>query len=172
MSRLIALLQACHRSRLYWGGLVLLGLALEAAALYYQYVLDEWPCVVCIQIRIWIFGFVIAGIAALFCVQSRAAMRVLHGLTLIAMIGFLERSYQVLAIERGWVFGDCDMDLGLPAWFALDAWFPAIFEVQTSCGYTPLVLFQISMAEILLVVSALLTIIVAGVFTAGWFDRN
>lgn len=171
MSKLIALLRESVDSRLYWGGLALLGLALEAAALYYQYVLDEWPCVLCIHIRIWIFGFVIVAIVALFCVQSKAAMRVLHGITLVLMIGFLERSYQVLAVERGWIFGDCDMSLGMPSWFALDQWFPAVFEVQTSCGYTPLILFQISMAEILIVVAALLTLVSATVFALSWFQE-
>ena len=170
MSKLMALLRESVDNRLYWGGLVALGLALQAAALYYQYVLDEWPCVICIQIRIWIFGFVIVGIVALFCVHSRTAMRVLHGITLVMMIGFLERSYQVLAVERGWVFGDCDMNLGMPAWFALDKWFPAVFEVQTSCGYTPLILFQISMAEILIVIAALLTLLSAAVFAFSWFS--
>ncbi|MDH3858432.1 MAG: hypothetical protein OEV07_10590 [Gammaproteobacteria bacterium] len=29
----------------YWVGLILIGIALEGVALYYQYVLDEWPCV-------------------------------------------------------------------------------------------------------------------------------
>ena len=172
MAKLISLLRNCCQSRLYWSGLILLGLALEAAALYYQYVLDEWPCVICIHIRIWIFGFILVAIVALFCVQSRTAMRVLHGLNLVMMLGFLERSYQVLAVERGWVFGDCDMELGMPAWFALDKWFPAIFEVKTSCGYTPYILFQISMAEILLVLSALLTLLVAAVFASSLFGQD
>ena len=171
MSKLMILLRGCVYSRLYWGGLVLLGLAFQAAALFYQYVLDEWPCILCIHIRIWISGFIIVSLVALFLVQSKAAMRVLHGLLLVMMIGFLERSYQILAVERGWVFGDCDMELGMPAWFALDKWLPVVFEVQTSCGYTPLILFQISMAEVLLVVSALLALISATVFALSWIEQ-
>ena len=99
-------------------------------------------------------------------------MRLLHGLSLIMMIGFLERSYQVLAVERGWIFGDCDMALGMPSWFALDQWFPAIFEVQTSCGYTPLILFQISMAEILIVIAALLTLLSATLVIMSCLERT
>jgi disulfide bond formation protein DsbB len=72
------------------------------------------------------------------------------------MIGFVERSWQTLAIERGWIFGDCNMDAGLPHWFQLDQWFPLVFEVKVACGYTPFMLFNISMAEILMVISALL----------------
>ena len=158
--------------RIYWTGLIVLGLVLEAAALYYQYVLDEWPCVLCIHIRIWILGFILIGVVGLFCVYSIVVLRLLHGLSMITMLGMLERSYAVLAVERGWTFGDCDMELGMPAWFALDKWFPAIFEVQTSCGYTPIIFFNITMAEILLVVSALLVIMTTALFCASWLNRT
>ncbi len=156
------------RRRLYWAALVVFGVALELAALYYQYVLDEWPCVLCIHVRIWVFAFILVGLAALVLQRSLAAIRVCHGLTVIAMAGLLERSYQVLAIERGWVFGDCDLDLGMPAWFAIDKWFPWIFEVQTSCGYTPLIIFNISMAEMLMAFSVLLLLASLALFIASW----
>ena len=83
-------------------------------------------------------------------------MRGLHLLNAGMMAGFVERSWQTLAVERGWVFGDCDMESGLPSWFALDKWFPALFEVQTACGYTPIILFDITMAEMLLAISSVL----------------
>jgi len=156
--------------RRYWAALVLIGITLEAAALYHQYVLDEWPCVLCIQVRIWVMAFILLGMIAIFCVQSRLAMRIAHGLNVIIMVGLVERSWNVLAVERGWIFGSCELDLGMPAWFALDKWVPSMFEVQTSCGYTPLILFNITMAEVLLVFSALLLIISAAVFFASWHD--
>ncbi|MDH3220854.1 MAG: disulfide bond formation protein B [Gammaproteobacteria bacterium] len=159
------------QQRRYWALLVLLGIALEGAALYYQYVLDEWPCVLCIQVRIWVVSFILLGLLALFFTGSKVAMRIFHGISVIIMIGLLERSWRVLAVERGWIFGDCEMDLGMPAWFALDKWFPWIFEVQTSCGYTPLILFDISVAEVLLVSSVFLTLTTAALFVASWFDN-
>lgn len=141
---------------LYWITLILVGLSMEIAALYYQYVLDEWPCVLCIHIRIWILGFIAVAILALFIKSFKPAVPALHILNSLMMAGFVERSWQTLAVERGWVFGNCDMDAGLPPWFQLDQWFPAIFEVKTACGYTPFILFDISMAETLMVASALL----------------
>ena len=54
--------------------------------------------------------------------------------------------------------------------FALDQWIPSLFEVQTSCGYTPLIIFNITMAEVLLVLAALLLITAAAVFIASWLD--
>lgn len=160
------------QQRRYWVLLVLSGLALECGALFYQYVLDEWPCVLCIHVRIWVLAFVLLGLPAIFCTRSRTAMRLFHGGSVVIMLGLLERSWQTLAIERGWVFGDCDMELGMPAWFALDKWAPWLFEVQTSCGYTPLIIFNISMAEVLLVFSALLVIISATLFVASWLART
>ena len=142
------------QSKLYWVLLITLGLSLEAAALYYQYVLDEWPCVLCIHIRVWISGFIVLAVLALLVGSTRWLTRGLHLVNTVIMAGFVERSWQTLAVERGWVFGDCDMESGLPSWFALDKWFPAIFEVQTACGYTPLILFNITMAEVLMVVSS------------------
>ena len=56
----------------------------------------------------------------------------------------------------------------MPAWFALDKWLPSIFEVQTACGYTPLILLQISMAEALLVISVGLMIMSAALFVTSW----
>ncbi len=97
-------------------------------------------------------------------------MRVAHGLNTMIMVGLLERSWNVLAVERGWIFGDCDMDLGMPSWFALDKWIPSLFEVQTACGYTPLIIFNITMAEVLLVFSVLLLIMSTAVFIASWLD--
>ena len=169
---MMQLLSSFGRSRLYWGLLAACGLALEGGALFYQYVLDEWPCVLCIQVRIWIMAFVLLSLLALFLVHSRGAMRLLHAATVVIMVGLLERSWQVLAVERGWVFGDCDMDLGLPPWFALDKWIPWLFEVQTSCGYTPLIIFNITMAEVLLLTSVLLLLVTAALAIASWFGRT
>ncbi len=142
--------------KLYWIFLLVLGLSLESSSLFYQYVLGEWPCVLCIHIRIWVLGFIVVAILALLIGGNRWSMRGLHLINTGMMAGFVERSWQTLAVERGWVFGDCDMESGLPPWFALDKWFPALFEVQTACGYTPIILFDITMAEMLLAISSVL----------------
>ena len=165
---MIEFLADLGRRRLYWVLLVAFGLALEVSALYYQYVLDEWPCVLCIHVRMAVLAFMLIGIIAIACNGSKAAMRLLHGLNSVVMLVLLERSYQVLAVERGWVFGDCDMELGMPAWFAIDKWLPSLFEVQTACGYTPLIIFQITMAEVLLVVSAIMLLVSASLFATSW----
>ena len=147
-------LKQFSHSKHYWAFLLVLSLALELTALYYQYVLDEWPCVLCIHIRIWLSGIMVVSLLALILKQSNWTTRLCHIANTALIIGFVERSWQTLAVERGWIFGDCNMDAGLPPWFALDKWLPWLFEVKTSCGYTPYIIFQISMAEILMLLSS------------------
>ncbi len=140
-------------SRWYWLALLALGLSFIAVALYYQYELEELPCVLCIQVRIWVFCLIIVAFNA-YILHNKWASLIAHILTVVIAAGLLERSYQLLGTERGFTFGDCGFDLGLPAWLALDTWFPALFGVQASCGYTPELVFGITMAEALIVMSA------------------
>ena len=143
----------------YWLLLIIVGIASEGIALFYQYALDVRPCVLCIHTRIWILGLIIVASLALLIRRSGKLVVVAHALTTLIMAGLLERSYQLLGTERGWVFGSCDFDLGLPKWLALEEWFPSMFKVWEACGYTPELLFGITMAEALLVMSASMVLI-------------
>ncbi len=142
-------------SRWYWLALLALGLSLEGVALFYQYALQEPPCILCIHVRIWVAGFILLATLALL-VRNAWFIFSTHVLVTIVMAGLLERSYQLLGTERGFVFGSCDMNLGMPAWFQLDVWFPTLFKVWEACGYTPELVFGITMAEALIVLSAIL----------------
>ncbi|MDI3325672.1 disulfide bond formation protein B [Pontibacterium granulatum] len=138
----------------YWSLVLVLGIAMEAIALYFQYGLDYGPCVLCIHIRIYVLGFILLALLAL-TTQGSKPMRVLTGLTGVGLAaGMAERSWKTFGVERGFIEGACDMDSGLPDWFALDKWFPTVFEPWEPCGYTPELLFDITMAEGLLAVSA------------------
>jgi len=133
--------------------MIVIGLELEGIALYYQYALNQYPCVLCIHIRIWVLALVLVGVLGLLVQRSRLGVAAASLLSLVASIGLLERSWQTLATERLWLEGNCSMLSGLPPWFALDQWFPSVFGVQASCGYTPEVFFGITMAEALMAIS-------------------
>ena len=149
------------RSSWYWLGLITLGLSMEAIALYYQYVLDYGPCVLCIHVRIWIFAMILVALLGFLTRKQRGLSKLTHLLILATGLGLAERSWQTLAVERGWIIDACSMDSGLPDWFALDQWFPTVFEPWEPCGYTPELLFRITMAEGLMAFSVGLTIIAA-----------
>jgi disulfide bond formation protein DsbB len=141
------------RTPWYWLGLLLLGVSMEAVALYYQYVLDYLPCVLCIHVRIWVMGFIVVGLLALALCRYRLACAGAHALTAVLAAGLLERAWLLLGTERGTLEASCEFDSGLPPWFALDQWFPKIFQVLDACGYTPNMLFGITMAEGLIVIA-------------------
>ncbi len=140
----------------YWLAFLALGISLEGVALFYQYGLDYMPCVLCIHIRVWVVGMIAVSLLALFLYKQWQGLLLAQLLMSIIGAGMLERSYQLLGTERGFLSGACSMDSGLPDWFALDVWMPAMFEVQEPCGYTPELLFGVTMAEALIVFSAIL----------------
>ncbi len=142
------------QSPFYWLAMILASIVGEAVALYYQYVLEDYPCVICIHIRIWVAAFTLLGIAGLFLRKSKSGLLIANLLALVFSIGLLERSYVLYGTEEGWVQGMCAFALNFPEWFALDKWFPLMFEVQGACGFTPELLFGITMAQGLLVTGA------------------
>jgi len=145
----------------YWAGLIVLGLSMETIALYYQYALNYLPCVLCIHVRIWVMGFIVVAAFALFVRKSWYLITTAHVLNTVMMVGLLERSWMTLGTERLTIIASCTEDSGLPAWFALDKWFPLLFKVHEPCGYTPELLFGITMAEGLMVLSTALVLISA-----------
>jgi len=152
-------------SKWIWIALITLGVTQEMVALTYQYAWDELPCVLCIHVRLWILGFILVSIVGLLARKSWLTT-LAHTLNTLIFIGLFERSYMLLGTERGTVIASCNFDLGLPSWLAFDQWWPAVFEVQASCGYTPELLFGITMAEGLIVMSAGL-IIVSAILTVA-----
>lgn len=141
------------RSGLYWLGLVMLSLAFEGVALYFQYVKETYPCALCIHMRLWIAGLLIVAILVWLLRRWAVVTTIGHALVLAISAGMTWTAWQLLGTERGFLVSECGFDLGLPAWFAPDKWFPALFEVQDMCGYTPELLFGITMAEALIVIS-------------------
>ncbi len=158
-------------SKWYWLALLLLGISLEASALFYQYVLDYPPCVLCIHVRIWVLGMIVISLLALKFYKNSLGLLTSQIVMTLLSLGLFERSYQLLGTERGFVYGECNMESGLPAWFALDSWFPSVFKIWAACGYTPELLFGVTMAEALIVMSFIL-LSLSFIFTVYLFNRH
>jgi len=140
----------------YWLVYIAGSLLLMAAAMYFQYIREEPPCLMCIQVRLLLSLLIFIAVIGLLT-RRHPMMNVLANIsTVLVALSMSERAYQLLGTERGFVFSDCGFDLGLPAWLALDEWLPWLFRVQTTCGYTPEIVFGITIAESLMVLSILL----------------
>jgi disulfide bond formation protein DsbB len=138
-----------HHKPFYWLFLIALGVALLAIALYYQYVLDYPPCVLCIHVRMLTAAFIVVAVIMLWANRFGVARLAGHIVTTAIMAWLAQRSWQLLATERGWTFGDCDMLSGLPAWIPIEKWFPFLFAIHEPCGYTPDLPLGLTMAEAL-----------------------
>ncbi len=154
-------------SRWYWLLFIIGSISLMSIALYFQFFRDELPCTMCIQVRLWFSLLIIVSLVGLLLRKNRV-VNLLAQLSVVGIAsGLAERSYLLLGTERGFVFASCGVDLGLPAWFAIENWLPWIYRVETSCGYTPEVIFGITMAESLMVLSVLLLIVSCCVLLAS-----
>jgi disulfide bond formation protein DsbB len=163
MQPLLALLT----TRRYWLALLVLGLSLEAVALFYQHFLGDEPCQACIHTRIWVAAFTLVALVMSLVPRKAAFSSVAHTLVLICALGLLERSWFLYQLENGVATGSCEFFLGFPEWFALDRWFPFLFEVRNLCSFTPELILGISMAQGLIAVALSVGLLsVAGVFIA------
>ena len=165
---LIKQLNNISLSRWYWLGFIFGSISLMSIALYYQYARDELPCTMCIQVRLWFTSLIIVSFVGLLLRKNRVVNALAQLSVVVIAAGLVERSYQLLGTERGFVFASCGVDLGLPAWFAIEDWLPWVYRVETSCGYTPEVLFGITMAEALMGLNVLLLIVSVCVFLGSF----
>ena len=149
-------------SKRYWLLLATVGMAMLGIELYYQYALGEEPCQVCIQARLWVVALLLSSAGAA-CLPNNRRTRFGGGaLALLSVAGLGERAWFLYRLENGQGNGSCEFQLGMPHWFAVDRWFPSLFEVRNLCSFTPEMLFGLSMAEGLLLISGLLIVIVVG----------
>jgi len=169
--KIIDLLRRISQNPWYWRSYLAGGMVMLVIALFFQHVLEYPPCIMCIQVRLLFTLLVIVSIAGLLNYHlggaNRAVSLVSHLSVVLIAASMLERSYMLLGTERGFVFADCGFDLGMPAWFDIERWLPSLYRVESSCGYTPEIIFGITMAELLMVLSVILLTLSVSVFIAA-----
>lgn len=177
LNKFIEQIKKLPDSQWYWGLVLFSGVVLMGVALFHQHVLGEQPCLLCIQVRLWVSLFIVVSIIGLLSRHNRVINSISHVSVVLIALGLVDRSYQLLGTERGFVFSDCGFDLGLPAWFAIDQWLPSVYYVQTACGYTPEIVFGITMAEALMLFSVCLLlmsicVLLASFVSATYLDKK
>ena len=165
-------LKQLSQSKWYWLMYIIAGISLLTIALYFQYSLEKLPCVVCIQIRLLISLLIIVAIVGLISRNNKVINRLSHLSVVLIAISFVERCYLLLGTEKGFVFADCGFTLGLPAWFAIEEWLPWLYRIETSCGYTPEIIFGITMAEALMLLSSSLLLLSLCVFISNFINLS
>jgi disulfide bond formation protein DsbB len=165
-------LQLLMQGKLFWIALVLLGVALEGMAVFYQYYMEEPPCILCIHFRLLVILLIIFAFIGLLLRSTKTGLIATSILLFLTFMAMLERSYQLLGTERGFIKGECAATLNFPDWIAVDKWMPSFFMPWTSCSYTPKLLFDITMAEALTVFSIVMILLAISMLMAGFRMRT
>ena len=143
-----------------------------AVALYFQYALGEQPCQVCIHARLWVMTLTLIA-AVIFLLPASGMIRKIGNVgILISAVGLGERSWYLYQLDNGIGDGSCEFHLGMPNWFAVDNWFPSLFEVRNLCSFTPEILFGLTMAESLLILATGILAAALGSLVTGQRLKN
>lgn len=140
------------QSRLSWGLLALSGVSLELMALYFQYGLDLAPCVICIYIRVAVFGIVIAGLIGLinpryFFLRVTSAM-----VAIAAVVWGFERAVLLQDMQANPMeYQSCDFLPNFPEWMPLHYWLESVFMPTGDCLDKPPAFIGVTMAEWMMV---------------------
>ncbi|MCL1143070.1 disulfide bond formation protein DsbB [Shewanella gaetbuli] len=128
-------LQLFCQNRLSWLLLFFSGLALQLSALFFQYVMEYDPCVMCVYIRVAVLGIMLSGLVG-------ALFPKLWILRFIAMIGWIVSAIwgAKLAFELNDMqvnpnpFATCSFFPEFPEFMPLDKWLPEVFSPTGMCG--------------------------------------
>jgi protein dithiol:quinone oxidoreductase len=146
-----------HR-RLPWLLLTLSALALEGAALYFQYGLDLDPCVLCVYQRAAVMGILLSALIGL--IASRHALARWIGFTgWGASAGWcLYLALKLSGMQLGFISPSlsCDVNAKFPAWLKLDQWLPAVFQPTGFCGDIQWEFLSLSMPQWMIIIMLLL----------------
>lgn len=125
------------RTRFCWLLLLLLGIVLEGAGLYFQYGRHLEPCVNCVYERAWFLGFIAAGLIGIFFAPywlfRLVSILILLGTSIGGLLTGIEHleSYDP---DANLFTGGCQLTASFPAFFKLDDWLPWMFRAQGACG--------------------------------------
>jgi len=122
--------------RAAWLALAASGLLLEGSALYFQYVLELQPCVMCVYIRIAVLGLVAAGLIGAIAPARPAVQFLGFAAWAVAAAEGLSLSRELIAIQQAGPYSfdvTCSFLPRFPAWLPLHQWFPALFMPTGNC---------------------------------------
>ncbi|WP_438863537.1 disulfide bond formation protein DsbB [Neptunicella sp.] len=139
-----------------WKLLFISTLGLELAALYFQYVMDLAPCIMCIYQRTAIFGIMLSGLIGILFNQNlllRIVALTGWGISSVwgGMIAYEHVDIQTAANP---FFASCEIVPNFPAWLPLHEWIPQIFAATGDCGDIDWQFMQLSMPQWMMAIFA------------------
>ncbi|WP_218355278.1 disulfide bond formation protein DsbB [Alteromonas lipotrueiana] len=144
---------AAHKGA--WLILFLSALALEIAALYFQYGLGLAPCIMCIYQRTAMYGIVLAGLLVVLINHSVTRFLGFTAWLVSAGWGWLIASEHVEILHASNpFFASCEIVPNFPAFMPLHEWLPAIFAAKGDCMEDGWRFMSMGMAEWMMIIFA------------------
>ena len=154
MERVVDFVLTLGTKWLSWAALIVICVGLVAGALYFQEAMRLYPCELCIYTRVWLVAIALAALPGLVLRKTVWPLRAVIVIELGLAFGLGTDVWELLALEFGWAgAGACSIFANFPSWAPLDEWLPMLFQVQGPCAATPEVVFGLSMADGLAVVT-------------------
>lgn len=146
-----------------WQLLAISALGLELAALYFQYILDLAPCIMCVYQRAALWGIFFAGVIGATGSGNVFARIISYGLwgtgAVWGLIIALEH-VEMQTSEFSFLFS-CGIVPNFPTWAPLHEWIPFLFEASGDCGKIDWQFLSYSMPQWMVVVYGVYTAVLA-----------
>ena len=126
-------LQRILQAPLFWSGLLITALGLEAAALGFQYLMDLQPCVLCVYERVAVGGIALAGLIGMIASDRLFLRTAAYLVWAVSAAWGLSLAMEHVGIQFGTSDLSCEFFADFPPWFQLDQWFPAVFAPTGYC---------------------------------------
>lgn len=119
-----------------WLLLAVSALGLELCALFFQYVMDLAPCIMCVYQRLAIASIILGGLVGFAGHQYLITRFIAYGFWATGAIWGLIIALEHVEMQAnsGSLFFSCEFIPNFPSWAPLHQWIPAIFEATGDCG--------------------------------------
>jgi len=143
-----------------WQLLALSAIALELCALFFQYIMDLAPCIMCVYQRVAILSIIIAGIIGAVGCRSVFARMIAYAFWAVGAIWglFIALEHVEMQDNSGSLFFSCEFMPNFPTWAPLHEWIPFLFEATGSCGDISWRFLNYSMPQWMIVVYGVYTL--------------
>lgn len=150
---MLSMFKGFTQSRLSWGILLLSGIALELAALFFQYVMKLDPCIMCVYQRVAVLGLVLAGVIGLLA-PTVWVIRVIAAAIWGVSAGWgLKLAYELYQMQSNPnPFATCSFMPDFPKWMPLHEWLPSVFMPTGMCSDVPWTFLDFTMAQWMVVI--------------------
>ena len=150
-----------------WLLLAFSAFAFELSALFFQYVLNLEPCIMCIYQRVAIWSIFFAGIITAVAPKLLIFRLVGYGLWGVGAIwGLIIAIEHVDMQQASSLFFTCEFIPNFPSWAPLHEWMPALFAATGDCGEISWQFLGYSMPQWMVVIYGAYTAVLAVIVLA------